>query len=77
MRLALRFEAVRRVLQDPAPHAHRLAQLLRRLSRRFPEIVQRYALAPCAPDRDEADPRLRVDLFTQVLGQKLSFGDTS
>jgi hypothetical protein len=77
LRLASRFEALRRVLHNPAPHARRLAELLRRLTRRFPEIVHRYALAACGSDRDTADPRLRVDIFTELFGQKLAFGDSS
>src|SRR5690606_19281081 len=38
-RLALRFEALRRVIADPAPYARRLARLLPRLCRRFPSAA--------------------------------------
>jgi hypothetical protein len=61
LRLAFRLEAVRRVLEDPAPYALRLARLLKRLQRRFPELPGRYAIAAARPYfQDLADPRLVI-----------------
>lgn len=61
-RLARRLEAIRRVLENPLPHAERLARLLARAVRRFPEIVRRYLHAPARGNGyDKADPRLSVD----------------
>jgi hypothetical protein len=49
-RLAQRFEAVRRVIADPAPHALRLARLLARKARDAFDAARRLANAP-APQR--------------------------
>ncbi len=60
--LARRFEALRRVLDDPMPHARRLKRLLARAIRRFPEIAARFLVtAPRTSSRDEHDPRLSVE----------------
>jgi hypothetical protein len=67
-RLARRLEALRRVLENPLPHAERLARLLARAVRRFPEIVRRYLFAPArANGYDKADPRLSVDAYAAAL----------
>lgn len=62
LRLALRFEALRRVIADPAPHALRLARILPRLCRRYCGTAERYAIAVARPHcRDEGDPGLIVE----------------
>ena len=77
-RLARRFEALRRVLDDPRPHAQRLACALRRARRRFPEIVRRYALAPARTnDYDPRDERLGIDACALALAAPDSFLDSS
>jgi hypothetical protein len=77
-RLARRFEALRRVLRNPLPHARRLARVLRRALRRFPEIVRRFALAPArASARDVDDPRLVLDAMGAGFAGGVAFGDTS
>jgi hypothetical protein len=77
-RLARRFEALRRVLENPLPHAQRLARLLARAVRRFPEIVQRCVLAPARTgDYDREDPRLGVDAITQSWGAPKAFAPDS
>jgi hypothetical protein len=66
-RLARRLEALRRVLENPLPHAERLAHLLARAVRRFPEIVRRYLFAPArANGYDKADPRLAIDALREA-----------
>ena len=61
-RLARRFEALRRVLENPLPHAQRLARVLAREVRRYSAIVRRAVLAgPRTDDYDRADPRLSMD----------------
>ena len=68
LRLALRFEALRRVIADPAPHARRLARALPRLYRRFPGAAERYAIATARPHcRDEGDPLLIVEAITLAM----------
>jgi hypothetical protein len=77
-RLARRFEALRRVLEDPLPHARRLARLLQRLERRFPEVIARYALAPArVGDFDAADPRLSTDAYGAGFNGARALADTS
>lgn len=67
-RLARRFEALRRVLANPAPYARRLARLIQRLRKRFPEIATRYAVAPPrAAGWDENDPRLGVSVTASAM----------
>jgi hypothetical protein len=76
--LARRFEALRRVLENPLPHAQRLARALMRAMRRFPEIVTRYLHAPARTgDFDSADPRLSIDAIAIAFGAPLSFSDSS
>jgi hypothetical protein len=75
-RLAIRFEAVRRVIADPTPHAMRLA---RKLSRRrdAPEAARRLAEAP-APrrHRDFANFALAA-VKLQALATPKAFSDSS
>jgi len=67
-RLARRFEALRRVLDDPLGHALRLARMLARAARRFPDVARRCLNAPArTADYDPADPRLSVDAFAAAL----------
>ncbi len=78
LRLAQRFEAVRRVLENPLPHAARLARLLVRAVRRFPEIVRRYALmAARALLADREDQRLSVEATGAALIAVYAFPDSS
>ncbi|MEZ5959917.1 MAG: hypothetical protein R3C30_05750 [Hyphomonadaceae bacterium] len=68
MRLALRFEALRRVIVDPAPYARRLARILPRLCRRFSFAAERYAVAIGRPYAgDEGDPRLMVEAIALAM----------
>jgi hypothetical protein len=77
-RLARRFEALRRVLEDPQPHARRLAALLARASRRFPEIVRRYVIQPArGAGWDNADPRLIVEVIAAAFAAEPALSDTS
>lgn len=76
--LARRFEALRRVLENPLPHARRLARLLLRLTRRFPEAIRRYAVAPArVNDFDPDDPRLGVEACAAGFGGAGALADTS
>jgi hypothetical protein len=69
LRLAMRFETLRRVLDDPAPHARRMAALLRRRARSDPGIVERLAIAVAGPYFvDRLDPRLIVEAIAVALG---------
>jgi hypothetical protein len=77
VRLARRFEALRRVLDDPAPYARRLARLIERLRRRVPQVAQSYALAPArSNDYDRAEPRLCVDAISEALAALPAFPDS-
>ncbi len=77
LRLARRFEALRRVLEDPIPHAQRLARVLARALRRFPDIARRCALAPSRTARyDRADPRLSIDAMAAALGAADAYEET-
>jgi hypothetical protein len=78
----MRFEALRRVLADPAPHALRLARLIIRLSRRAADIAQRFAIAPALPYFvDACDPRLVIEVmghaFAAAMGWPSPVDDTS
>jgi hypothetical protein len=78
LRLARRFEALRRVLEDPRPHAERLARLLARAVRRFPEVVRRCVLAPAKTgDYDPADSRLAVEAVARAFNAPGAFEDSS
>ena len=75
--IARRFEALRRVLNDPAPHARRLAAAHQRASTRSPELTRRYALsAPRSYHRDPYDLLLSVDVYRLVLSTP-ALADTS
>lgn len=77
-RLARRFEAVRRVLENPMPHAERLARLLFYTIRRFPAVVQRYVFAPTRIWRyDEYDPRLSIEAMGAAMLAEEAVADTS
>lgn len=69
LRFAFRLEALRRVLDDPAPYARRLARVLCRLTRRFPQAAARYALVTARPHAtDPLDPRLIVEAIAAAIG---------
>jgi hypothetical protein len=77
-RLARRFEALRRVLENPAPHAARLARALAREAKRQTQLVLRYLLAPCrSNDYDSADPRLGLEALGAAYDAPEAFKDTS
>lgn len=64
LRLALRFEALRRAIDDPQSYARRLARVMPRLCRRYAGAAERYAIATARPYcRDEGDPRLILDVM--------------
>ena len=78
LNLAFRLEALRRVLADPAPHAQRLARLLLRLRRRFPEVIQRFVVAPARVCfYDERDPRLSIDALSKGMDGAIALSDSS
>lgn len=75
--LARRLEALRRVLDDPAPHAERLARLLSRAIRRYPQIVRRYWLRSARTgDCDPSDPGLSIDALAASSNAPDAFPDT-
>jgi hypothetical protein len=78
-RLARRFEALRRVLEDPRPHAQRLARLLARESPRQSQLALRYVFASCrSNDYDPMDPRLGLDAMGAALTRtETAFADSS
>jgi hypothetical protein len=77
LRLAQRFEAVRRVIADPAPHAERLARALFRKRKSAAPAAQRLALIP-APRRDRgfADVALKAATL-QAIAATPAFKDSS
>lgn len=78
LRLAIRVEALRRVLDHPHAHARRLARIFRRLNRRFPEAAGRYAIATARPHAiDPGDPRLIVDALIIAITAAHAFANTS
>jgi hypothetical protein len=78
LRLARRFEALRRVLENPIPHAERLARVLTRVVRRFPEIARRFFAAPARTnDFDREDHRLGLDAMTAAFHAPEAFADSS
>jgi hypothetical protein len=77
-RIARRAEALRRMLNDPAPHARRLARARALGAARSREVITRYALR--APRRfvgDERDPRLTTDIFSVAVHAQAVLADTS
>lgn len=77
-RLARRFEVLRRVLENPAPHAMRLARLLAREVRRFSAVVHRAVLRGARTDSyDPADSRLSLDALGAAWDAPEAFKDTS
>ncbi len=68
LRLALRFEALRRAIDDPQSYARRLARVMPRLCRRYERAAERYAIASARPYcRDERDSRLILDVMSLAL----------
>ena len=77
-RLAVRLEALRRVLENPMPHARRLARLLAREVRRFPDVVRRYVFASARTNAyDPDDERLGVDAYGACIDAPDAFPDSS
>lgn len=78
LRLAQRFEALRRAIADPLPLARKLARTLPRLCRRCPAAAERYASDTARPHRtDEGDPRLIIDAMVLALAEAPSFVNSS
>jgi hypothetical protein len=78
LRLARRFEALRRVLENPAPYAERLAHMLAREVRRFSAVVRRAVLKGArTDDYDPADPRLSLDALGAAFDAPEAFEDSS
>ncbi|MGQ0532009.1 MAG: hypothetical protein ACT4OF_04855 [Caulobacteraceae bacterium] len=78
-RLARRFEALRRVFENPAPYARRLAHLMRRLVRHYREGAMCYAMTPARVGGfDRYDPRLSIECCGQAYEGVFAFPpDTS
>ncbi|MEZ5970228.1 MAG: hypothetical protein R3C31_00285 [Hyphomonadaceae bacterium] len=77
-RIARRFKALRRVLNDPAPHVRRLAGAQYRALVRSPDVVSRYALvAPRRSGYDPADLRLPIDITCAALVARSRLCDSS
>lgn len=77
-RIARRFEALRRVLNDPAPHVRRLATAQHRALARSPNVVSRYALiGPRRSGYDPADERLPIDIMSAALMARRQLCDSS
>lgn len=77
-RVACRAEALRRMLNDPAPYVIRLARARRIGVARSRETITRYALK--APRRfvgDTHDPRLTLDVFSAAVRAHAILTDTS
>jgi hypothetical protein len=76
-RLAQRFEAVRRVIADPAPHAARLARKLHRVGKDIVRVAQTLARAP-SPRRNRgfAEAAL-VGATFEARAAVMMLGDTS
>jgi hypothetical protein len=78
LRLAIRFETLRRVLEDPAPHARRMARLMRRRAFRDPGAADRLAVAPAHSDFiDRVDHRLIVDAIAITFRPRPACIDSS
>ena len=78
LRIARRFEALRRVLNDPAPHIRRLALASSRALKRAPNVVSQYALmAPRRYGYDPVDVRLPIDITCAALIARTMLCDSS
>ncbi|MBK6704023.1 MAG: hypothetical protein IPG56_09915 [Caulobacteraceae bacterium] len=76
--IARRFEALRRVLNDPSPHIRRLAIAQSRALKRAPEVVSRYALvAPRRYGYDPVDVRLPIDITCVALVARAKLCDST
>lgn len=76
--IARRFEALRRVLNDPSPHIRRLAIAQRRALKRAPNVVSQYALiAPRRYGYDPVDVRLPIDITCAALTARAKLCDSS
>lgn len=77
-RIARRFEALRRVLNDPSPHIRRLAIAQSRALKRSPNVVSQYALiAPRRYGYDPVDVRLPIDITCAALVARTKLCDSS
>ncbi|MEQ1817234.1 MAG: hypothetical protein ABL871_01390 [Terricaulis sp.] len=77
-RIARRFEALRRVLNDPAPHIRRLAIAASHALKRAPNVVSQYALiVPRRYGYDPVDVRLPVDITCVALVARTKLCDSS
>lgn len=77
-RLARRLEALRRVLENPRPHAERLARLLAREAQRASQLVLRYVLSGPRTDAfDPEDSRLSTDAIGAAFDAPDAFKDSS
>jgi hypothetical protein len=78
LRLAMRFEAVRRVLANPTRHVSRLARLMLQLCRRDSHAPMRYATDSARPHwSDAVDPRLIVEAMGLALSAAPLFQNSS
>jgi hypothetical protein len=78
VQFAFRIEALRRVLENPTPHARRLARILNRLKPRFPEAPARYAvIAPRPYAPDAGDPRLMIECLALAITAAQAFLNSS
>ncbi|MEZ5973041.1 MAG: hypothetical protein R3C31_14620 [Hyphomonadaceae bacterium] len=76
--VARRVEALRRVLNDPAPHVQRLARSRRIGVARSRDVIRHYALR--APRRfvgDRHDPLLTIHIFSAAVRAQTVLADTS
>jgi hypothetical protein len=76
--LARRLEALRRVLNDPIPHARRLAHRLREAEHRCPQAAHQYlCAAPRVYRYDPCDDRLGIEAFGRAYDRRFAFSDSS
>ncbi|MEQ1493316.1 MAG: hypothetical protein ABL932_22490 [Terricaulis sp.] len=76
-RIARRFEALRRVLNDPSPHIRRLALAQHHALKCSPNVVSQYALiAPRRYGYDPVDARLPIDITCAALVARTKLCDT-
>lgn len=78
LRLARRLEALRRVLENPLPHAARLARILDRAVKRCSDVVRRFVFAPQRGNgHDSADDRLGIDAISLCITSTEVLPDSS